>query len=83
MSYPASYTDGTHWHMTQPHFPDATRDSDELDREVKEHLARCAQCQRATATGTPRGFGQRTHMCRVYLTIVGHYAPGEGTLHDT
>lgn len=65
------------------HFPDATLDSDELDREVKEHIAKCRQCQQATAGEQPRGFGQRTHMCRLYLTIVGHYAPPEKTLHDT
>lgn len=52
------------------------RETDALDETVQEHIRNCQQCTYAINDGPPRGFGQKTRMCKTYLQLVQMFADG-------
>lgn len=46
---------------------------------LQEHVDNCQECQHATKQ-KPRGLGQRSLMCSVYVALIQSYADTEGAI---
>jgi hypothetical protein len=46
---------------------------------LQEHVDNCPECQHATKQ-RPRGLGQRSLMCNVYVALIQSYADTEGAI---
>ena len=51
-----------------------------MSEVITEHVQNCEQCRTVARSTVPRGLGQLTYMCPLYLQIIKSYADYEGAI---